>query len=42
MTAERSVITEGAFATMRTLRQRLRDIGFDAEVVCPPGSNPRG
>jgi hypothetical protein len=42
MTTERTVITEGAFATVRSLRQRLRDLGYDAEVVCPPGSNQRG
>lgn len=42
MTAERSVITQGAFASMRTLRERLKAHGFDAEVVCPPGSNQHG
>ncbi len=42
MTPERSVITQGAFASMRKLRERLRELGFDAEVVCPPGSNQRG
>jgi hypothetical protein len=42
MTVERSVITQGAFASMRKLGERLREAGFDAEVVCPPGSSPRG
>lgn len=42
MMAERSVITQGAFASMRKLRERLREHGFDAEVVCPPGSKQAG
>jgi hypothetical protein len=42
MTAGRSVLTQGAFASMRRLRERLRELGFDAEVVRPPSSNPGG